>query len=314
LKSDATESGIAVMPGQPRRHHYVPQFYLIGFTKSGTADGTLHVLDQQRLKQWSSTPANVALENGFYTVELGPSVDAAVVERTLSRLETDFAPVIRDIAEKRSLPPDEAFGTLMSFVAVMAARVPKVKNTISEFLEDVARKHEIMRREIARRQGGAQQSEKEAERPTERNEAASLCNQTTHVQLMMDMVPTLIPLLSQRNWSLWELEDGAPDLICSDRPVSLSWVIPMSGLYPPGFGSRGTVVTVPLTRRIALVGTFEPQPAHLAIGAVKVACLNSATGMYANQLYSSEPDFVWRMKNSQIGRAADLVAALRSCT
>jgi len=305
------------MSDQPRRHHYVPQFYLIGFTESGKPDGTLHVLDQQRLKQWSSTPANIALENGFYTVDLGPSVDAAVVEKTLSRLETDYAPVIRGIAERRSLPADdEAFGTLMSFLAVMAARVPGVKNTLSKFLEDVARKHEIMLREIARRRGGSRDSEVEADghvqRNVERNEAEALCNQTTHVQLMLELVPTLIPLLGQRNWSLWELEEGAPDLICSDRPVSLTWLTAAaSSLYPPGFGLPGTAVTVPLTRRITIVGTFEAQPAQRTVGAVEVACLNSATGMYANQLYSCRPDFVWRMKDSTVGRTADLLAALR---
>lgn len=302
------------MPRQPRRHHYVPQFYLIGFTKSGTREGTLHVLDQQRLKQWSSTAANVAVENGFYTVETGASGDAALLEKTLSRLETYFAPVVRAIAKERSLPRGEPFGTLMSFIAVTAARVPEVKNAISEFLEDAAKKHEIMLRQTARKDGATPQSEKKGRSPSERNEAASLCNQTTHVRLMMDMVPTLIPLLGQRNWSLWALEDDAPDLICSDRPVSLTWVIPMSGLYPPGFGLRGTVVTVPVTRRIALVGTFEPQAAHLTIGRFQVACINSATGMYANQLYSSEADFAWRMVNGEIGGATDLITALRSGT
>ncbi len=198
------------MSGQPKRHHFVPQFYLIGFTKVGTAEGTLHVLDQRRLKQWSSTPANVALEKGFYSVDL-PSVDAAVVERALSRLEAEFAPVVRNIAEMRSLPSDDAFGTLISFIAVMAARVPVVKSTISTFLEDVANKQEIMRREIARRQGYAEGAAESVEKHNETNEAASLCNQTMHVQLMLEMVPTLIPLLGERNWSLWELGKRTPE-------------------------------------------------------------------------------------------------------
>jgi hypothetical protein len=47
---------MGIMANQSRKHHYVPEFYLAGFTESGTDDGRLHVLDKEQLRQWPSTP------------------------------------------------------------------------------------------------------------------------------------------------------------------------------------------------------------------------------------------------------------------
>ena len=44
------------MAGQPRKHHYVPQFYLAGFTENDSKDGQLFVLDKEQRKTWAKTP------------------------------------------------------------------------------------------------------------------------------------------------------------------------------------------------------------------------------------------------------------------
>ncbi len=36
------------MANRPRKHHYVPQFYLAGFSDDRTAEGNLNVLDTVR--------------------------------------------------------------------------------------------------------------------------------------------------------------------------------------------------------------------------------------------------------------------------
>ena len=63
---------------------------------------------------------------------------------------------------------------------------------------------------------------------------------------------------------------------------------------------------------MALVGMFEPLPAHQSIGEAEVAAVNSATCMYAGQVFSSKPDFAWKMSDGRIGGRDDLLAALQS--
>lgn len=86
---------------QPRRHHYVAQMYLAGFTNTGTKDGQLWVADLKRKHEWRCKPEGVAHSRDFYRLEI-PEVDPFVIERSFGELEGEFAAVIQDvIANKR---------------------------------------------------------------------------------------------------------------------------------------------------------------------------------------------------------------------
>ena len=137
-------------------------------------------------------------------------------------------------------------------------------------------------------------------------------DQTWDVQTMLHMGITLMPWLALRNWSLWVAEANAPDLVCSDSPVSLTWATAVQGPWPPGFGLTNTVATVPLNKRMAMVGMFKPLPAKRSIGKDEVAEVNSATCMCGEQIFSPEQDFVWKMSDGRIGGKDDLLAALQS--
>jgi hypothetical protein len=133
---------------------------------------------------------------------------------------------------------------------------------------------------------------------------------TWHVQQMIRMGATLAPLLSLRKWCLWIAEETAPDLICSDRPVAPTWAVPMPGPLSPAFGTPNTIVSVPLNRRIAMVSLIEEELPHNRLDRAGVAAVNSMTAMYANQLYSPEPDFVWTMKDYRVGNVREFLNAL----
>ena len=124
------------------------------------------------------------------------------------------------------------------------------------------------------------------------------------------MAVTLAPLLSLRKWCLWIADEAAPDLICSDSPVAPTWAVPMPGPMSPAFGTPNTIVSVPLNRRIALMSMIEEELPATSLDRDGVAAVNSMRVMYANQLYSSELDFVWTMADYRVGDAAQLLAAL----
>jgi hypothetical protein len=77
-------------------------------------------------------------------------------------------------------------------------------------------------------------------------------------------------------------------------------------LISPAFGTPNTIVSVPLNRRLALVGVLDEELPSIEMDRDEIAAVNSMTGMYANQLFSPEPDFVWTMKDYSVGSLQDL--------
>jgi hypothetical protein len=43
-----------------RKHHFLSQFYLAGFTNLGAKDSLFWVFDQTTVNQWGAKPRNVA--------------------------------------------------------------------------------------------------------------------------------------------------------------------------------------------------------------------------------------------------------------
>lgn len=290
---------------QPRKHHFVSKFYLAGFTRSGQAVGELHVLDQSRLKTWTSTPEETAHQRDYHAVDLGSDHDPMIFEKKLGDLEGRWSEVLRQIGETRALPKGDLFGDLMMFVAFMAVRVPRIRETIDKFIEEVRQK-EAFARNWLRETGRAVDVDEQAD-----DGMFPEFNQTQHVQEMIRLAALLGPLLAMRHWNLWIAADDSPDLICSDSPVAPRWFIPVSGPWSPAFGTRNTIVTVPLNRRMAIVSMLEFDLGPRTLDQEGIAQINSATGMYANQLYSSGPDFFWLTSKYRVAAKEELLAALR---
>lgn len=289
------------MGNQPRKHHYIPQFYLAGFTDDGGADGNLYVLDTERRKDWKSKPKDAAHKRDFHKVSDVPSDDPMIVEKLLGKFEGKWSSVLRDIVANGQLPDDDRFGDLMMFLAFMAVRVPRIRNTVSTFIEEVKRMEDFAKQSLEERGEAVQNGDEDVTEDID---------QTWHVQQMVLMAVNLAPILSLRSWQLWTADNSVPDFICSDSPASLNWTISTPGPYPPGFGLKNTVVSIPLHKRLAMVGLFDAEATQRVVGRSEVAQINSATAEHAGQLYCPAPDFIWWMKSNSVGNRAALINAL----
>lgn len=282
---------------EPRKHHYLPQLYLRNFTLDGGVRDRLWVFDQEQVKQWPSTPEGAGHQRDFYEIE--DPKEPMAVENWLAQFESAAAPVLKEIIESKNLPPhtSAAFGYFITFVALLVARVPHVRNTLSQFFD-----------EVKRRQAFASKATGLEQRPFRD------FDQTWHVETIMEIAETLRPSLWMRKWSVWIAQDDAPDLICSDNPINLTRTLPRQGIWPPGFGHRNTQVTFPLTRRMIVVGTFEGQIESCYLAASDVAAANSCTGRNAKRILSAEEEFTWQMKDGQIGTKSRLMKLLLNST
>jgi hypothetical protein len=69
---------------EPRAHHFVPQFWLAGFTETGQKDGRLWITDLKKGKQWKSTPRKAGHRRDFYRFS-DPQLDPVAAEKAYSR-------------------------------------------------------------------------------------------------------------------------------------------------------------------------------------------------------------------------------------
>ncbi len=319
------------MAKQPRQHHYVPQFYLAGFTATGTVDGPLHVLDRELEKSWPSTPKGTAHARDYHAVNLGSGQDPMFVEKAMAICEGKWAAALKEVVERNALPQGDSLSDLLAFVAFLAVRVPRIRSEVADFVDRMSKAK--LRATFATAEGRERfhatitqhclslpESERRKIELILRNDPdlknlGDYANsdqydvsydQTWSVQTMLQMAITLLPVLGQRQWTLWPVAPDTPNLICSDSPVCLTWTQQFGDLYPPGFGLSNTLVTVPLSARLMLASTFEPMNG-LTLDRAEVAQMNSRTAMYASQLFLPDADFVWITEYGSFGNQHDFL-------
>jgi hypothetical protein len=305
-------------PNRPRKSHYLPKFYLAGFTQSG--DGDLFVVDRTTGRSWTSSPAKAATERDLYAVDLGPTEDPDLVEKVLGALEGRFSQIVRDVSANHYLPEGEDFDWFLNFVAVMATRIPYMRKVVSQAVDrggkgelralfSTAEGWSTFREGLAAQGQHIDDGEYENYKRLVFSEDYTIdLDQTTHVQMMVkQLIDALLPPLAERNWALGIAADDAPDFICSDAPVSV-W--PAEGADPSGqitLLTRKTVLTFPLTRRLAAIARYEGIKPVLGVKPEGVALFNTWTLSEARQLFCPGPDFSYLRSDRTTGSRADLV-------
>lgn len=118
----------------PKRHHFLPEFYLKGFCTAGE----LWVYDLERNEYNKRRPERVGIRKGFYTIEdQHGNKDHAEVEKRLSVIENDAALVIRQLDVGGRLKLVEKYA-LSLFAALLKFRTPAFERQMKEISSAVA--------------------------------------------------------------------------------------------------------------------------------------------------------------------------------
>jgi hypothetical protein len=308
----------------PRRHHYIPEFYLANFTSTGKKDDFLWVLAQQQASQWKATPKNIAHKRDFYRIDVD-DLEPTYIESGLSEFEGKTASVIERISESRSLPKGDDFLILMNFVALMAVRVPGFRDNMSKSFSDLNKK--VMRLITAKPERWESEVSKlkkkgykleedisyeQMKRFVDKDQYKVETDQNYLIGIMFELMDTILPPLIDRKWTMVVIEDNENKFICSDNPVTLDWIEPIDLGHPPGFGMPNSLVIFPISANIAILGCFEK---HLDIKMTKkgIAVINSIIGRKSERfIYSAEKNFIWYMKNGEIGDTAKLLQVIKA--
>jgi hypothetical protein len=295
-----------------RLHHYIPQWYLSGFTDTGTAEGYITVHDIVEDRDFRTRPRGVGGERDFNRVEVeGLSPD--VLEQAWSDFETPASQAVSRIVDAGNLDNRDDLTYLLNLVALLAVRNPRFRNQMNQFLDRIARVmgQQIVASEerfnslmVQARADGVDIPEDisyvQIRDFIDRNEYDIIIPREQNIQQELGVVGTVIDLLHRRNWSLFTPANSESHFVSCDHPVVLSWRDPnMRG--PIGYGLTNTEVTFPINKKYLIVGVYEEDlDSFQEVGDEIVAFANTQRRNNAlRHVYSSSESYLFANKRSR---------------
>ena len=286
---------------EPRRHHYVPQCWLAGFTDTGEKDGQLWVTDLTRRKQWQASPNTAGHIRDFYRLS-DEQFDPVMVEKAFAKIEAEVAPILRILDREQRAPGMEEFSTLLPFIALQWARVPSFRPMVFKVLDEVTREKlavdleskETWKRALKRAgmsedsPGAAYESMMEFYR----DGRFSLNVQTEwYIQQAFYAAERILPTLRSRSWRVAISPSGS--FIGSDNPVVLDG--PKGEMR--GF-KNAEIITYALSRHIVLYSMLLRESAPF-VNRKYIAHLNRLLLLRSEQVFSTVSDFCWLDENNK---------------
>ena len=304
-----------------RKHHFVPVFYLAGFTPSGSRDDLLSVLDIQTGECRDSKPSGIGFEKDLYRVD-HPEGASDVVEDTIAEfIEGPMAQVLSCLDATTYPLLSDDWLTILRFIAVLVVRVPRMRNSdtldaqrVTQFVNEMMfGTAELSERTITWMQSEGVPLPEYADPENVRQAiltdlALTPFDRNWRMETMLEIADTLVPILSERKWVLLVAENDAGDFICSDSPVAMTWANHKMHNQPMGFEMSDVVVTTPLSRRFALIGQYDGAQGIARIGKELVAFINRQTAAFAQRhLYASSSDFPVMLRSGRVGTTQEYI-------
>jgi hypothetical protein len=294
---------------EAHNHHFVPQGYLRGFGDGVGRKARVEVIDLEKLTQFRTLVRNVAAQRDFNRLEI-EGIDPNALEEGYAHLESSAAAAIKRVGETLTFEGDDKM-IILNLVALLVIRNPRMRDNWSDFMgriykltgEVMVSKKEIW--ESTKRQMQA------AGHPVRENvtyeqmrdfikggEYDIVTNRLVHIRLELETLEKVIYILFERKWRLSVLPDNVPDLVTCDHPVCLISTIkrPEGIMGAIGYGLKDTAVVFPVTRRLALWGTFEGQEEVKECGVLQAALYNSHVLRNAERqiyFYDQNFEFIW---------------------
>ncbi|WP_175958357.1 DUF4238 domain-containing protein [Burkholderia sp. BCC0405] len=307
--------------GEARKHHYVPQCYLKGFTHDRRKDSRLYVVDSRRRRDFYTTPSNIAAERDFNRID-GDEPNA--IEAIYADFESKAGPALVRTEARRAVGSEADRDVLLELIALFAVRSPRQRENLRQFHEQTMRA--MMEQMVATQQrweaheqhaiaaGRMEPSDVSYEAIKAFVDAGEYrvdVTTTRHVVTELEMLPVVFDQLQRRTWVVLRAAADSGGFVTSDNPATLCWDNEdmAGGFYSPGFGSADTSVVCPLSKTLALRGCFDGRSGIVDLPADLVAAVNTRTIAFADrQVYAEHDQFVFVAPDGRVLKGHELVS------
>lgn len=244
----------------PKRHHYLPQFYLEGFCRNEL----LWVYDRENKEIRQQTPVNTAVQKYYYSFEDDEGERDADVEGLLSLIETYTKPIIYKL-NKRELIDNSEKETLSIFVGFLYGRVPRFERNYNDNKERILRH---LNKVIFANEQVTEQTIKRYERDTGKKIDISAkelsefaldddrytieIHRNESLKMMLNLCKKLPIYFIQMDW-LFLFAPKNASFITTDDPFILTPPQRLPDNTPYGIATKGTQKHVPLSQHVCLV-------------------------------------------------------------
>lgn len=296
---------------KPKRHHFLPEFYLNGFTR----DGLLWVFDRERNEYRRQAPKNTAVIGHFYAFQNVNGETDYSLETFFSQIEGKAKPVIEKLEAGEVLDAQERLDLAM-FLAILFNRVPKFEREIEEISDAVGKT--IMKEmfpsveaieEHFRREGKEDRSYSAQDFYDfiHQEKYTFQGNRNITIRTMFEQTPEIWKTLAMMDWIVAHADDRS-SFISTDSPFG--YIVPdeikRSGEPAIGLGSPKITKVIPLSARIALVlGGFGAGFGHFAFDRTQVREMNIAVATESDRYVIGPDEALVRsvVRRSKVDRA-----------
>lgn len=297
---------------QPRRHHYLPRFYLESFSR----EGTLTIYDRSKNEYRRQIPEKVAVEKDYYAVIDADGKKDMGVERFLEKIEHKASLAIKKLDAREMLTPEENEAIAL-FVGYMKCRVPDFEKGVNELTEKMLM--ELSKTLFADEKSAAslmKQMEADAGESSGLTPADMVAfaegglyeikqtNRGYTVDMMITMGHKIANLLMNMDWVILQAPSETA-FITTDNPFVLT---PPSGHTPGhiyggyGIATKGALKIMPLSAKSVLMITdmgrrvaFKTLPKHV------VRKFNIAIAAGSDQLVMGKDKIVLERMVKEVG-------------
>lgn len=242
----------------PKRHHFLPRFYLSGFSRGDYVSVFERDSGEYRVQPIKDT----AVIKHYYSAESAEGKKDPAIEKALSDLETEASAIIRKLDSRERMSDDDR-KVLAFFVGFLYARVPEYEATVNEVHEGLLR--HTLRFMYPNEQVAQERFGRDLERfgVTAKDIVEYVHDDryevTTHrnfsLRSMLDTAPHLAKLFSHMNWAVVHPESDKQAFVTTDSPVCLypPRDYDPSSFYGVGMATKGALKVVPLSQQTCLV-------------------------------------------------------------
>jgi len=270
------------------RNHYVPKFYLSGFSDPHNPP-YVWMYDKRSTDVRKTTVENIAVRNYYYSfIDEKGVKDSQSFENALSHLESQAAPVFRDIQGKEPLEKEKRV-IFAVFLALMMTRVPAFREDTEQATGKMV---EHIGRTIASDSKAFRQWIKKFQRETGTDiqmpvaELRKLFLQRdwevrTDPQTSLAMIPEiaepLVGILLKMRWAFLEGR-GYQKFVTSDNPAfHLNRIRPLDLTRGMGLWDKNVEVTFPVSKDQVFFGTWNGASGYGTIDNASVKAINRRT-------------------------------------
>jgi hypothetical protein len=231
---------------EPRKHHYLPQFYLRGFSANGRS---IYQVEKRGGRAYVSSIRDTAAIRDYHELDYPGVEDSNAVEKRLAQVENHLAEGLAAAIQSGIATP-QAHRNLIEFVALLRVRAPAFKASIEAFLQNAVRSVGL----ILERKGELPPVPKGLEEVLRMENLSITISNWKILEFMFRIAadPQLFDILADMKTTLLRAPEGTLFLTC-DQPVAVYH--PTAGptdAYGIGLADPATEVSVPLSSRSLL--------------------------------------------------------------